>query len=89
VAASINEITLPRNAPRLPWPSFRSKRASAVTKRHDPFDGDAGVDDQRVHRTRRPSRSNISDGVCFRPRVSLRKSAAKVSNDGSTSAARA
>jgi hypothetical protein len=40
------------------------------------FDGDAGIDDQRVHRSSRPSRSRTSEGVCFRRFVSFRRSAA-------------
>jgi hypothetical protein len=42
-------------------------------------DRDACIDDKRVHRAFRPSRSRISDGVCFLRRVSFRSSAAKAS----------
>src|SRR6516165_1564420 len=54
-----------------------------------PLDGDAGIDDERVHRSSRPSRSRTSEGVCFRRFVSLRRSAANVSKEGSTSPLRA
>ena len=50
-----------------------------------PFDGDAGIDDELVHRPLRSSLSRIPEGACFRLFVSFRWSAANVSNEGSTS----
>jgi hypothetical protein len=54
-----------------------------------PFDRDAGIDDERLHRSSRPSRRSTSEGVCCRRLVSLRRSAAKVSKEGSISPIRA
>ena len=51
----------------------------------DPFDGNAGIDDQIAHRSSRASRSKTSAGVCLRPPVSLRNSAARSSKLGSAS----
>jgi hypothetical protein len=53
------------------------------------FDGDAGIDDKRVHRHSRPSRRRTSEGVWCRRLVNFRRSAANVSKDGSTSPTRA
>jgi len=50
-----------------------------------PFDGDAGIDYERVHRSLRPSRRRTSEGVWGRRLVNFRRSAANVSKDGSTS----
>jgi hypothetical protein len=50
-----------------------------------PFDGDAGIDNERVHRFSRPSRRRTSEGVWCRRLVNFRRSAANVSKDGSTS----
>src|SRR5207302_11168495 len=52
-----------------------------------PFDGDAGIDAQRAHRTSRPSRNKSSEGVCFLLLVSLRNSAANFSTSGLASSA--
>jgi hypothetical protein len=50
-----------------------------------PYYGDAGIDNERVHRSSRPSRRRTSDGVCFRRHVSFRRSAASISKEGSAS----
>ena len=54
-----------------------------------PLDGDTRVNDEPAHRPLRPSRSRISEGVCLRRFVSLRKSAASFSKEVSSSAASA
>ncbi len=53
---------------------------------HNPFDGNAGVNNKAIHRSSRPSRWSVSDGVCERTRVMARSRAANSSNAGSTSA---
>src|SRR5271166_5901031 len=55
----------------------------------NPFDRDAGLNNERLYRSSRPSRSRISDSVCFRRFVSSRKSAASLSKEGSCSPASA
>ncbi len=85
---------LPHSATRssgaISFARSRSLKACGIPSSVDnPFDRDAGLNNERLHRSSRPSRSRVSDSFCFRRFVSSRKSAASLSKEGSSSPASA